>query len=172
MTSGKRIDHASPATTGEGRAIENRIRAARGEISPLYRVLLNSLPVADGWEYFLTAVRQKLSLSPRLRELVILRIAILNRAPYEFDAHVAYAKKAGLSEAEIQALRESKDEIFDEHDRLVLAYTDAMTRDVQVPDALFERVKAAFDPAKRVELTTTIAAYNMVSRFLVALNVH
>src|SRR5688572_21218860 len=107
MTRIPRIDPAPPATTEDGRALEHRIRAARGEISELYRVLLNSSPLADGWEYFLTVIRQKLSLPPRLRELVILRIAVLNRAPYEFDAHVAHAKKAGLSDREIEAIRAS-----------------------------------------------------------------
>jgi 4-carboxymuconolactone decarboxylase len=169
---GNRIDPAPPATTDAGRAVEARIRAARGEISGLYRVLLNSLPVAEGWETFLTAIRQKTALSPRLRELVILRIAVLNRAPYEFDAHVSYARKAGMSDRELDALRKSDDSIFNERERMVLSYTDAMTRDVQVSDQLFDKVKAAFDSTARVELTATIAAYNMVSRFLVALNVH
>lgn len=46
-----------------------------------------------------------------------------------------------------------------------------MTRDIEVPDALFERVREHFDAAKLVELVATIAAYNMVSRFLVALRI-
>ncbi len=56
-------------------------------------------------------------------------------------------------------------------DRLVLELTDAMTRDIEVPDALFERVREHFDAEKLVELVATIAAYNMVSRFLVALRI-
>ena len=172
MASNPRIAPAPPATTDAGREAEARIRHARGEISLLYQVLLNSLPVANGWENFLTAIRQKTSLKPSLRELVILRVAVLNRAPYEFEAHVAHARKAGLSEAQMAAVKTSDLSAFDDLERLVLEYTDAMTRDVQVPDALFARVKAAFDPAGRVDLTATIAAYNMVSRFLEALNVH
>lgn len=46
-----------------------------------------------------------------------------------------------------------------------------MTRDVRVSDALFSRVRAHFDDRQVVELTTVIAAYNCVSRFLVALDV-
>jgi len=57
-------------------------------------------------------------------------------------------------------------------ERVVLAYTDAMTREVQVPDAVFAAVRALFDPRGVVELTATIAAYNMVSRFLQALRIH
>jgi 4-carboxymuconolactone decarboxylase len=46
-----------------------------------------------------------------------------------------------------------------------------LTRDVDVPDALMERVRRRFDPQGVVELVATVAAYNMVSRFLVALNI-
>jgi alkylhydroperoxidase family enzyme len=57
-------------------------------------------------------------------------------------------------------------------ERAVLAYADAMTRSVQVPDAVFQAVRPYFQDRELVELTATIAAYNMVSRFLEALQVH
>jgi len=55
----------------------------------------------------------------------------------------------------------------------VLQYTDAMTRDIVVSDEVFERLKtvAGFSDTQCVELTSVIAAYNCVSRFLVALDV-
>lgn len=53
----------------------------------------------------------------------------------------------------------------------LLAYTDAMTLDVQVPDAVFAELKKLFSEREVVEITATIAAYNCVSRFLVALDV-
>jgi 4-carboxymuconolactone decarboxylase len=169
---GDRISHAPPGATEAHQAVEDRIIESRGAISPLYRVLLNSPPVALGWEQLLTAIRQKTSLSPRLRELVILRIAVLNRADYEFNAHVSHALSAGLTDGEIGSIRTSDTASFSVIDKLVLEYTDAMTRDIQVSNALFSRVSTHFDAEARVELTATIAAYNMVSRFLVALHVH
>jgi alkylhydroperoxidase family enzyme len=53
----------------------------------------------------------------------------------------------------------------------VLAYTDAMTLDVRVPDAVFAELKKHFSEQEVVEITATVAAYNCVSRFLVALDV-
>ena len=61
---------------------------------------------------------------------------------------------------------------FDDTERAVLDYTDALTRQVQVDDAIFERVRGHFNPRGLVEVTATIAAYNMVSRFLIGLDVH
>jgi alkylhydroperoxidase family enzyme len=53
----------------------------------------------------------------------------------------------------------------------VLAYTDAMTLQVQVPTQVFEAMRAHFDARELVELTATVASYNMVSRFLEALQI-
>ena len=60
---------------------------------------------------------------------------------------------------------------LDEKQWVVLAYTDRMTREVKVPAAHFERLRGLFNERDIVEITATIAAYNCVSRFLVALNV-
>ncbi|MBT9513796.1 MAG: carboxymuconolactone decarboxylase family protein, partial [Acidovorax sp.] len=58
-----------------------------------------------------------------------------------------------------------------EEERLLLELTDRMTRDVKVPEELMARVSARRKPSEVVELVATVAAYNMVSRFLVALNI-
>ena len=54
---------------------------------------------------------------------------------------------------------------------MVLAYIDAMTADVTVSDAVFDSVRRLFDDRIVTELTAMIAAFNLVSRFLVALQV-
>ena len=54
---------------------------------------------------------------------------------------------------------------------LVVQYAAQMTRNVTVDDALFARIQERFDTAEIVEITSAIATYNMVSRFLVALDV-
>ena len=120
----------------------------------------------------LTAVRNKSSVPADLRELMILRVAVVNRAPYEFDAHVPHAQKAGVSDAKIAAVRETViGSVFSDSEALVLELADAMTRHIDVPEALMDRLKAKFDARGVVETVATVAAYNMVSRFLVALQI-
>ncbi|CAB3914576.1 MULTISPECIES: carboxymuconolactone decarboxylase family protein [Achromobacter] len=173
--SASRVTPVVPGTRQELAPLEARISAARGRISPLYQVLLNSPAVVDGWEAMLTAIRQKTSLSPRLRELIILRVATLNNAPYEFDAHVPHALAGGMPQAVIDALRANPApqdvQGLAPGEAEVLALTDAMTRDIEVPDAVFAPVRARYDDTQLVELAATVGAYNMVSRFLVALRV-
>ena len=141
-----------------------------GKLLHLYQALLNSPPVAEGWLKLFTAIRQKTSLGGRCRELAILRVALLNGADYEYRAHLPFALKEGVSQEQIDAIPGWQlSERFDQRERAVLAYTDAMTRGIRVPDAIFAGVRQHFDDRETVELTATIAGYNLVSRFLVAM---
>ena len=167
-----RVPLVEPGTRPELAEIEASILAQRGRISDLYRVLLNSGPLAAGWEAMLTAVRNKSTVPADLRELMILRVAVVNRASYEFDAHVPHAQKAGVSDAKIAAVRETViGSVFTENEAMVLELADTMTRNIDVPEALMDRLKTKLDARGVVETVATVAAYNMVSRFLVALQI-
>lgn len=167
-----RVPLVQPGTRAELAEIEGRILAERGRVSLLYQVLLNSGPIASGWERMLTAVRNQTGVPAGLRELIILRVAVLNGATFEFDAHVPHAEKAGLSQEKIQAVRQATPApVYTPLELLVLELADRMTRDVVVPDAVMDRLHEHFDAKGIVEVVATVAAYNMVSRLLVALNV-
>ncbi len=167
-----RIAPVVPGSKPELAKLEEKILQERGRISPLYQILLNAPEIAQGWEALLTAIRNRNSLSPAIRELIILRVAILNRADYEFDAHVPHALKAGVSNEKIQAIKQLEiSPLFDQEDQLILKFTDVMTKEIQVPDSLFNQLKPLFDDQKILELVATISAYNMVSRLLNALHI-
>ena len=89
----------------ETRTLVTEIAAQRGSVLHLYRMLLHSPPIAAGWLHYLTAVRHESTLPGALRELAIMRVALLNRAPYEADQHAPIACAEGLSEAQLDALR-------------------------------------------------------------------
>ncbi|MCZ7563233.1 MAG: carboxymuconolactone decarboxylase family protein [Burkholderiales bacterium] len=150
-----------------------RIRRERGgKLLNLYRMLLHSPPLAQGWLGLFTAIRQQGELPERARELAIMRIAVLNGADYEFRAHVPFALAAGLDHTQLEALKAGETPAgLTAADRAVLAYTDAMTRSVRVPDDVFAAVRATFPERQLVELTATVGGYNLVSRFLEALQV-
>src|ERR1700733_10823659 len=52
-----RVSPVIPGTRPELAELEARVIKSRGQISPLYQILLNSPPVIDGWEAMLTAIR-------------------------------------------------------------------------------------------------------------------
>lgn len=167
-----RIPYAD-VNNDETRGLVERIVAERGEVLHLYRMLLHSPPIAEGWLNFLTAIRQKSSLNPALRELVIIRIAQLNDAVYEAEQHIPIALKEGCSQAQIDALEVWQTAAcFSSVEKAVLALTDEMTLKVHAPSALIDKLTDHFTHREIVELTATIGAYNMVSRFLEALAIH
>ena len=150
-----------------------RIQAERGSVLHLYQMLLHSAPLAEGWLGFMTAVRQQLGLPGELRELVIMRVAQLNGAPYEAQQHEPIALKEGVTQAQLAALPQwAESSAFNELQRAVLQLCDTMTQQVQVPRATLLAVQQQLGDRQTVELVATVAAYNMVSRFLEALHIH
>ena len=152
--------------------LTDRIRAARrGRVINVYRLLLHSPPLAETWFDHNNAVRWDTGLDGRLREMVIIRIGYLARARYVVGQHVPkLALAEGLSLGECEALKEWQDSnLFNPRDRAVLAYADAMTRDIEVPDAVFEPLREYFDDRQLVELTVLIGTYAMHVRVFEAL---
>lgn len=168
-----RVPYVDDSTNPELKPLAERIRAERGgKLFNLYRVLLNNPRIAEGWLALFTAIRQQTDLPGRYRELAIMVIAVINGAEYEYVQHVPFALKAGLTQQQLDALRDwRRSSLFQEADRAVLEYAEVMTRSIQVPDAVFAAVARHFDVRQTVELTATIAGYNLVSRFLEALKV-
>ncbi|KAF2681577.1 4-carboxymuconolactone decarboxylase-like protein [Lentithecium fluviatile CBS 122367] len=163
----------------EDQAIVSRVKQRRGSrgLIELDRALLHAPPIADGWNSFLGAIRTKTSLSTSIRETAICRVAVLNKAWYEWDSHAPILLSGhGVTENDVSAVlktppRASEVKVVDEKHSAVMSYADAMTLDVSVPDELFARLKKSFSEKEIVEITATIAAYNCVSRLLVALDV-
>ncbi|KAI1085150.1 AhpD-like protein [Whalleya microplaca] len=176
---------ASP-TTAE---ITSRIAARRAPrpLQPLDLALLHAPPVADGWNSFLGAIRTRTSLPAAARELAICRVAVCNRAWYEWGHHAPLALAAGISadvlgeggivrredlgsvgEAELEEARRGG---VGEREWAVLRFADEMTRKVEVSEEVFEKLRGVCSEREVVEVTATVAAYNCVSRFLVALDV-
>jgi AhpD family alkylhydroperoxidase len=160
---------------GEDGPTAELMRARRGgQLSTLDRLLLHSPPVAEGWNALLGALRSRTTLPADLRELVVLRVAVLNDAAFEWVSHEPIARRAGLADPQLQALRTERagsEPVWSPAQAAVLAFTDAATRAVVVRDDVFAAVREHLDDRQVVELTTLVGGYAMVSRFLVALEV-
>ncbi|KAI0880272.1 AhpD-like protein [Annulohypoxylon maeteangense] len=180
-----------PVPSSEADAgIISRIAARRAPrpLQPLDLALLHAPPVADGWNSFLGAIRERTSLDARVREIAICRVAVVNGAWYEWGHHAPLARQAGVGEAGMRVVgrevlvpegegegekvkKEALEAGLGEREWAVLRYADEMTRAVKVSDEVFELVRGVFSEREVVEVTATVAAYNCVSRFLVALDV-
>lgn len=168
-----RIPYADPAASrDEHGELVDRIIKERGRMLHLYAMLLQSPPFAEGWLRLLTAVRHEGQLSGALRELMIMRVAHLNKAPYEAEQHRPIAIREGVSEAQVDAVANwAETTVFSPPERAALALCDEMTLKCHVSSETFHALRRHFDSRSIAELTITVGAYNMVSRVLEALEI-
>ena len=154
------------------------IRKRRGgELTGLDRLLLHSPAFATGWGELMGRVRGALDLSPLLRELAMCGVAALTGAEFEFYHHAPIYLEAGGSPEQLAALRRlgednavAADPLFGPDQQATLALVVEMTRQVKVSDATFARARAVLgSDQKMFELVGVIAAYNMVARILVTM---
>ena len=94
-----------PQEIDEPAEIVTAIRNRRGgTLLNLDRMLLHSPPFAKGWNSFLGAVRNELTVPARLRELVICTVAVLNGAEYEYIQHAPEFLRTGGTQQQLTAL--------------------------------------------------------------------
>ncbi len=178
LVSGSGIPYASDESQRGLEDIISAIKSRRpeGKLLNLDRMLLNSPAFARGWNELIGGVRTQLALSPKLRELAIMAVGVLNGADYECAQHRPEFLAAGGTTEQLAALvnvsaasRNAK--LFDESEQATLMLAYEMTRSVAVRKGTLVRVRAVMPDRQVVELVGTIASYNMVSRFLVALGI-
>ncbi|KAG0144581.1 hypothetical protein CROQUDRAFT_64865 [Cronartium quercuum f. sp. fusiforme G11] len=163
--------------------IADQIRQRRHprDLIALDGVLLNHPSIASGWNTLLGSIRTDNILPTDIRELLILRVAALNSAAYEWTHHEPIARAAGMSSLQLCRVRDIVKPLKDSNHHLspsqltALNFADAVTRTLDVPDQLitdFKQILGGSQPDKALlDATATVAAYNMVSRVLITLDV-
>src|SRR5688572_24131259 len=126
-----------PADIKEPKALVDAVRARRGgELLELDRLLLDSPALTEGWNLHLNPVRTSLVVDAKVRERAMCAVAVVNKAEYEFKAHLPLFIKAGGTEEQGKALRNPeaamKDtRLFNELERATLGLTYEMTEHVK-----------------------------------------
>ncbi|KAL0958766.1 hypothetical protein HGRIS_014099 [Hohenbuehelia grisea] len=185
--------YPEPGTSPIGDRIRER-RGARG-LTPLDGTLLHAPAIADGWNALLGAIRTKGALPGDVREIMILRVAARNKAAFEWIHHEPVARQSGVTTQQLQVVRDVdgelhpplKEDLLTPLQSAALAYADASTTQVKVDAATTQRLLAALENSDTVRLSkeagtdtteeflveaaAVVATYNMVSRFLVSLDV-
>ncbi|WP_375574744.1 carboxymuconolactone decarboxylase family protein [Paracidovorax oryzae] len=111
------------------------------------------------------------TLPVQLHELVKMRASQINGCAFCIDMHARVAREHGESDRRLHLLaawRESG--VFDARECAALAWTEALTlvASSQVPDSVYDEVRAQFTEAEIVELSMAIVAINGWNRLMVA----
>lgn len=154
------------------REMFEKIEATGQQVFNLYRVLAHCPEICRTFIRLGNRVLFRGRLEPGLRELAILAVAHATGATYERVQHETIAAEAGVPAAKIGAVANWRaSTLFDERERAVLGYAEEVTLGVHASDQAFGAVRAFLHQAGVVELTVTVAFYNMVSRVLESLEV-
>lgn len=161
---------------GAARALFEQVRAARGAdfaLPDLYRVLGNAPAMFKAWLDFAWPLRQHATTSRKLRELLILRGALVSGTAYEWAHHLPMAREAGVSDAQIAALPAWRTaEGFDPTERAVLQLADEVTAGPAASQQSIDALRGAgFDDEQLVELVLTASFYVCVGRFLQSMDI-
>ena len=118
-----------------------------------------------------TAFFEQTSLGGRMREMVILRVAMHHASRYEAHHHRGLAARAGVSEAEIQALLVPQPfETPDSAETAAIRLVDEVIANGAVGSIGFDRLAAALGARGTTELALLIGFYRMVATFIAILD--
>jgi alkylhydroperoxidase family enzyme len=104
------------------------------------------------------------TLSPRQRELLVLRVAARRDAAYEWTQHVVLAGDAGLTPDEIERAAEgSGADGWSPFDRALVAAAEELVADARIGDATWAVLAAELDEQQLMDVVFTVGAYDLVA---------
>jgi 4-carboxymuconolactone decarboxylase len=134
-----------------------------GQVFNIFKVLINHPKLAKRWTVFAGHILQKQTVPFRERELLILRIGWLNQAEYEWAQHVEIAKRGGISDAEIEQIKQGPKAGWNEHEAALLQAADDLFNDSVVSDATWATLTKKYSTQQMLDVVFTIGQYNLVS---------
>ena len=143
-----------------------------GRVLNIFQTLAHHPKLLKRWMVFGNHVLLKSTLSPRERELLILRTGWNCRAEYEWGQHVAIGKQIGLTDAEIERLTQGPEASgWTAADADLLRAADELHRDSRVSDATWSALKTRYTTQQLIDLVFTVGQYTLVSMALNSLGV-
>jgi 4-carboxymuconolactone decarboxylase len=135
-----------------------------GRVDNVFRTLAQHPDLMKRWLPFARHVLSKSTLTPREREIVILRAGYLCRAEYEWAQHVRLGKRRGLSDADIAAIMAGQG--ISAKEDLLLRASDELHDNARISDATWEALSEYYGREQLIDIIFTFAQYNLVSMFL------
>lgn len=132
----------------------------------LYRMLPRAGVLAEHFLMMGGAIRNDLSLDPKIRELAIVRVGLMTGAAYEVHHHKHIARSVGATEQELAAVIEGAYQSFEPQISAALLYTDAVCTEVRASDDAFRSAKEALGIDHVAQLTMVVGYYLMAASFL------
>ena len=148
------------------RAAFDEVVQQRGDVptgGPAF-VMLNAPEVAKRALGLALYLRSETSLEPRIRELGMLVAARENDCQYVWNAHAPLARKAGVRDDIVDALRDKKElPSLGPDEAALVSYGRELFRTHRVSQATFDAALAQFGVLGLTELTNLMGCYAMLA---------
>ena len=151
--------------------ISERVRAAlagRRRIN-IFRMIANADNCAPEVLALGSRMSRGSSLPPVERELVILRVAHLTGAAYQWHEHLTVAARVGVEARTVEVLAAYPDgpaEQLTPRERTLIDFTDSVVRTTTASQDLFDTARVGYTDSQLVELVLLIGFYMMVGRVM------
>jgi 4-carboxymuconolactone decarboxylase len=135
--------------------------ARRGNLN-VFRLIANAPKVFGGWTDMVDELFASPTFDARMRELVILRVAHLQSSPYEIGQHVPLARAAGLTDRQIDAIRDAGDldeAGFSATERAALDVVTELCSTHRLSDDSFAAAHGIFGDEAFTELLMIVSCY-------------
>ena len=131
-----------------------------GGLAGPFNAMLYAPEVGHALQELGAAIRFRTQLAPRIREMAVLVVAQAWDSGYERASHEPIGREAGLTDAEIEALRVGADPGFaDEQERVAYSVARALTGPADLDDEQYAAAIAALGEQALVELSTLVGYY-------------
>jgi alkylhydroperoxidase family enzyme len=134
----------------------------RGLGSPLniHNIMAHNTALTLAWMPFRDHIVANSSLQPRQRELLILRTAFNCDAAYEWEHHVVRGKLAGLSDVDIERVKEGPNAgQWPPADQLLLRAADEIHRESRIRALTLDELCQCFDDCQQLDIIATVGMY-------------
>ena len=137
--------------------------AMNGRVFNIFKVLAHHPKLVKRWTPFAGHVLGKQTLPFRDRELLILRIGWLNQAEYEFAQHELIAKRGGLSDADVENVKQGPKGGWSAHEAALMQAADDLFENSVVADATWAVLTKSYSTEQLMDVVFTVGQYNLVS---------
>ena len=143
------------------------MRGSDGEVINIFGTLAHHPDLLRRWLVFATHVLSKSTLSPRDRELLILRTGWNCGSKYEWGQHVLIARRSDIDDDEIERVKSGPDDpAWSDHDRALLQAADDLHDRSSIGDAAWSALSGEYSAEQLLDVVATVGNYHLVAMFL------
>ncbi len=133
----------------------------------VFRMMANAPASFHGFLQLAGSILMQSEFDARKREIAILRVAHVTRAPYEWTQHVRIATQIGVPQEVVDRIGvDGPAQGLDEESLLLCRVADEISRDVRLSDEALEAILTRYGVRQATELILCCSYFNMLSRFL------